>query len=150
VSVIRHDDRVCDWVRRNLCCDDQVGLILSVLSIAKPDTLVAKRANQRMAVRPPIAVVNIWERPGHPQTPSDEQKAGTYPRNYHECQHPHETLPWDEGITFDPGIFSMRLPQNSSAFSGGGLEPERTRINDQHSFAHNPARCRRWAVESDG
>jgi hypothetical protein len=56
-------------------------LIVSVLSIAKPDTLVAKRPNQRMAVRPPIPVVNIWEWPGHPQTPSDEQKTGTYPRN---------------------------------------------------------------------
>jgi hypothetical protein len=115
---MRQDYRTCDWVRRNLCCDDQVSLILFVLSIAKPDTLVAKSANQRMTVRPSFAVVNIWEWSGHPQTPSDEQKAGTYPRNCHEYQHPHETLPWDEGITCDQAMLSMRLPQNSSPISG--------------------------------
>ena len=98
-----------------------------VLSVAELDALIAKSANQRMTVRPSIAVVNVRKWPGHPQAPADEQKTGAHPHHYNEYQRPHESLPCDEGTTSTRAIFSMRLPQNSSAISGRYLEPEKAR-----------------------
>ena len=95
--------------------------------------MIAESANQRVTVRPSIAVVNVRKWSRHPQTPADEQKTGAHPHHDNEYQRPHESLPCDEGTTSTRAIFSMRLAQNSSAISVRYLEPEKA------------SKCRRFA-----
>jgi hypothetical protein len=76
-----------------------IGKYVVCLSIAKSDPLVTKRANQCVAIRPSIAVMDVWKWPGHPQTPPDEQEARAHPQQYYEHQRPHEPLPCDEDTT---------------------------------------------------
>ena len=111
------------------------------LSIAKSDPLVTKRANQCVAIRPSIAVVDVWERPGHPQTPPDEQEARAHPQQYYEHQRPHESLPCDEDTTCDQARLSMRFAQNSPAISGTP-NPNRTVNGADVAARTSPCRTR--------